>query len=40
MNVFLYLEASQPSGECYRFGLGAYVPFKLASVMMLLTRLI
>jgi hypothetical protein len=39
MTVFLYLEASQPCGSRYRFGLGCYVPPALLSMMMYLTRL-
>jgi hypothetical protein len=39
MLVFLYLEASQPSGATYRIGLGCFVPPKLASMVVLLIRL-
>jgi hypothetical protein len=37
MGVFLYLEASQPCGKTYRFGLGCNL--HLASMMALLSRL-
>ena len=33
MSVFLYLEASQPCGTRYRFGLGCQVPPSLVSMM-------
>ena len=39
MSVFLYLEASQPCGTRYRFGLGCYVPPSLVSMMAMLLRL-
>ena len=39
MRVYLTLEASQPCGTTYRLGLGAYVPFGLASVVVALSRL-
>jgi hypothetical protein len=39
MNVFLYLEASQPCGNCYRLGLGWGIHPNLASVMAALSRL-
>ena len=37
MGIFLYLEASQPSGKIYRLGLGCNL--HLASMIALLTRL-
>ena len=40
MLVFLYLEASEPSGTTYRLGLGCFVPPKLASMVFLLIRLL
>ena len=40
MIVFFYLEASQPSGATYRMGLGCFVPPKLASMVVLLIRLL
>jgi hypothetical protein len=40
MIVFLFLEASQPSGNCYRLGLGCFVPPKLVSMVMMLMQLI
>lgn len=39
MFVFLYLEASQPSGATYRMGLGCSVHPKLASMVLVLMRL-
>jgi hypothetical protein len=39
MIVFLYLEATQPSGATYRLGLGCFVPPKLASMVLMLIRL-
>jgi len=39
MSVFLYLEASQPCGTRYRFGLGCQVPPSLVSMMLMISRL-
>ncbi len=39
MSVFLFLEASQPCGTRYRFGLGCYVPPSLVSIMLTIARL-
>jgi hypothetical protein len=39
MALFLLLEASQPSGTTYRVGLGCFVYPKLASMLLVLTRL-
>lgn len=39
MGVFLIFEASQPSGACYRLGLGCFVHPKLASMVALIVRL-
>lgn len=33
MGVFLLLEAIQPSGPCYRLGLGCFLHPKLASMV-------
>jgi hypothetical protein len=38
MKMVLYLEASQPCGKIYRFGLGCFVPLELFSMIMLLGR--
>ncbi len=40
MIVSFYLEASQPNGTTYRLGLGCLVPLKVASMVILLFRLI
>jgi hypothetical protein len=40
MLVFLYLEASQSNGNCYRLGLGCFVPPRLASMVVMLVRLL
>ena len=39
MLVFLYLEASQPCGTVYRFGVGCLVPPKLASILAVIVQL-
>lgn len=39
MGIFLYLEASQPSGTIYRLGLGCNLHPTLASMIAALTRL-
>jgi hypothetical protein len=39
MGVFLILEASQPNGTTYRFGLGCLVHPKLASMVAVIVRL-
>ena len=39
MGVFLFLEASQPSGTIYRLGIGCFVPPNLASMVVMLIRL-
>jgi hypothetical protein len=40
MGVVFLLEASQPNGTTYRLGLGCLVHPKLASMMVLLIRLL
>jgi len=40
MLVFFYLEASQPNGAKYRIGVGCFLPPKLASMVIVLMRLI
>jgi hypothetical protein len=39
MSVFLFLEASQPSGSRYRVGFGCSLHPQLASIVALLSRL-
>jgi hypothetical protein len=39
MFVFLFLEASRPSGEQYRVGIGCFTHPQLASIVLLLLRL-
>ncbi len=39
MKVALFLEASQPNGNTYRIGLGAYLPLDLVPMVLLIVRL-
>lgn len=39
MGVYLYLEAGQSRGKCYRLGLGWVIHANIASVMAALSRL-
>jgi hypothetical protein len=38
MRMVLFLEASQPSGNVYRCGLGVQFPLELVSLVMFLAR--